>query len=1009
MQGDHALTVSQILVYRIGCSTGTVSWYLPVLFPLFVSCSARTLPCRHTSVFSHWESRWSIVHMVVFRTALFCLCLFLPVIAWSQAPLPLSRTDWCDPSPPAGWTDGNGNNADRCYDTGFACSGNDMGRLDNTGEYYLVAFQDTPDELTFALKDAGMGGSSQLVLEVSPDQSAWETLGTYGSCGGCTPIVNCQSISHPLDPDIRYVRWTYTKETGNVGLDDVLITNGELMPEVGFDLPSSAVIEGNVGTADHLVSITMQSPPSGPVLLQVSDALTGSASPGSDYTFAPVILTFEPNGSYPQTQSVIITIHGDGLVEGDETIDLQLDLLSGSAELVQVDHTVTILDDDVPGAWYRTINGGDWSDLAVWEVSPDQGMSWSAAGALPEVNTSAQVHVLHAVTLDDDVIIDDLLIEAGAILEIPSSVRLEIASAGAAPHCLLEGTLVDHGIGGANGWRFQSGARWQMGEAGTLIKTGNSASSEFRDHYINVPGAPDLPEGSTVIYRYTGTGLSVSSSDWSYGHLVLESDAGFYAFNSLTSRINEFGTLTIKGTLDIGGEGTGTVQVHNQKPTTTLLGDLVVRSGCTLTNAAYNGNTPHGELIISQGPGMQLEGILQYTHGTGEVRFVQPAVVEGNADHFRCYHLGIDAEVVFALHAVVTNTLEFYGGDNVITAGLSEIRLQTTVPGAILNAGPDAYVEGRLRRDVLSGISGYAFPVGQADQYAPFNLDITSTDADNILGYFDPTGSPPGTATCNAPPPGVPAGDYDYLIYAGGWQILPDGGLDHLAQLTLTPCLGMAPWYTIALDGMYDPCPTGLTVEITDFGMFDLYGADQPLPVTWVDFQAIPFQNGVRLEWSTASEQDNRYFTAEHSVDGVQFEAIGRMAAQGQDQGLRTYVFDHLAPGAGWNYYRIRQEDLDGTSSWSPIRVIAWSSPAGGWHVNHAGGLIRLVKEGPPVTVYRAMVVDLLGRQLAEGVTGTDPPTFSTAGWSTGLYHVVMNTGEGYVVIPFFNLSLHGS
>ncbi len=74
----------------------------------------------------------------------------------AQSPLPLSRSAWCDPSPPVGWTDGNGNNADRCYDTGFACSGNDMGRLDHTGEYYLITFSDTPDELTFSLKDAGL-------------------------------------------------------------------------------------------------------------------------------------------------------------------------------------------------------------------------------------------------------------------------------------------------------------------------------------------------------------------------------------------------------------------------------------------------------------------------------------------------------------------------------------------------------------------------------------------------------------------------------------------------------------------------------------------------------------------------------------------------------------------------------------------------------------------------------------------------------------------------------------
>ena len=62
--------------------------------------------------------------------------------------------------------------------------------------------------------------------------------------------------------------------------------------------------------------------------------------------------------------------------------------------------------------------------------------------------------------------------------------------------------------------------------------------------------------------------------------------------------------------------------------------------------------------------------------------------------------------------------------------------------------------------------------------------------------------------------------------------------------LTVTPALATAPWYTIAVDGIFDPCPSGLSRDITTFGTIDLYGADQPLPVTWVDFQAVTHQKG---------------------------------------------------------------------------------------------------------------------------------------------------------------------
>ncbi|MCF8238831.1 MAG: hypothetical protein K9I85_11785 [Saprospiraceae bacterium] len=942
--------------------------------------------------------------MFVFRTLLFGMGILLSVTLAAQSPLPLSRSAWCDPSPPVGWTDGNGNNADRCYDTGFACSGNDMGRLDHTGEYYLVTFSDTPDELTFSLKDAGLNGASSLALATSPDNSSWNLLEEYGPCSTCTPIVNCAAITMDLDPEVRYIRWLFTKDGGNVGLDDVQITSGVLTPEVGFDLTASTILEGNVGDQDHPVLVTMASPPSGPVELQISDALTGSATPGSDYTFDPVILVFDPADPYPFTQTIMVTIHGDGLVEGDETIDLQLDILSGSAEPVLDLHTITIQDDDFPADWYRTVAGGDWTNTAVWEVSNDQGGSWVAAGTYPLATNSDHVEVLHLLTLDADIEIDDLVISSGATIEVPASQRLEIAQEGPSPQCQLEGTLIDHGVGGTNGWRFQNGARWLMGSNGTLIKTGNSASSEYRDHYVNSPGAPDLPEGSTVIYRYTGGTVSVSSSNWSYGHLSFESVAGYYAFNSLTSRINEFGTLTVKGTLDIGGEGTGTVQVHNQKQTCTTQGDIIIRPGCTMTNESYNGNTPHGLLLQCAGAAMQLEGILQHTSGMGEVRFVEPIVVEGNADHFRTFHLAIGAEVFFSLHAVVTNTLEFEGGDNMITTGSSEIRLQTTVPASILNFGPDAYIEGRLRRDLLAGLDGYDYPVGNASHYAPFRLDVANTDADNLLGYFDPIGTAPGMADCNSPPPGVPSGEYDYLLYCGGWQLTPDNGSNHLMTLTVTPSLAIAPWYTIAIDGAFDPCPTSLTREITAFGAIDLFGADQPLPVTWVDFQVVPHQTGARLIWKTMEEINNRYFTVEYCQDGVSFTGLGRMASKKSGTGEETYVFDHLTPGTGWNYYRIRQEDVSGSFDHSPVRVLWHEGNRERWQLIGPGadGLIRLIRNDDMNAPIELEVVDILGRVWMHRRIASTETVLSVSAWPPGQYFLVLHVADHLDVLSFF-------
>jgi hypothetical protein len=70
-----------------------------------------------------------------------------------------------------------------------------------------------------------MSGESFLTVAQSSNGSTWNTLGTYGTCSGCTAITDCADITHTLSPTSRYIRWLYTKATGNVGLDDVSITS----------------------------------------------------------------------------------------------------------------------------------------------------------------------------------------------------------------------------------------------------------------------------------------------------------------------------------------------------------------------------------------------------------------------------------------------------------------------------------------------------------------------------------------------------------------------------------------------------------------------------------------------------------------------------------------------------------------------------------------------------------------------------------------------------------------
>lgn len=99
-------------------------------------------------------------------------------------------------------------------------------------------------------------------------------------------------------------------------------------------------------------------------------------------------------------------------------------------------------------------------------------------------------------------------------------------------------------------------------------------------------------------------------------------------------------------------------------------------------------------------------------------------------------------------------------------------------------------------------------------------------------------------------------------------------------------------------------------------------GTGCSLPVELSHFEAKPYGNAVKVEWSTASELNNDYFIVERCADAVHFEAIGRVEGAGDADQLRNYDFMDDSPLAGDNYYRLRQVDVDGRASYGPVRLV---------------------------------------------------------------------------------------
>ena len=86
-----------------------------------------------------------------------------------------------------------------------------------------------------------------------------------------------------------------------------------------------------------------------------------------------------------------------------------------------------------------------------------------------------------------------------------------------------------------------------------------------------------------------------------------------------------------------------------------------------------------------------------------------------------------------------------------------------------------------------------------------------------------------------------------------------------------------------------------------------------------IPLQGTDFQIGTMLEWATSKEMESHLFIVEKSTDGFTFEGIGEVTAAGKSNDNKGYRFLDANPGEKMIFYRLRQIDTDGTSSFSEV------------------------------------------------------------------------------------------
>jgi hypothetical protein len=176
----------------------------------------------------------------------------------------------------------------------------------------------------------------------------------------------------------------------------------------------------------------------------------------------------------------------------------------------------------------------------------------------------------------------------------------------------------------------------------------------------------------------------------------------------------------------------------------------------------------------------------------------------------------------------------------------------------------------------------------------------------------------------------------------------------------------------------------------------------RPLGVQLLGFEARAANAGVQLTWRTASEINNAQFVVERSTDGTTFTPLAELAGQGTTGRESNYAYlDQTASQetAPVLYYRLRQVDLDGLMTLSPIQVIKWQKSALGdlrYYPNPVRDQLTLDLTTWPNGPCEVQLFDLAGRShYVQALVGGQVQQLTLPTLATGTY-VLKVAGSGY-------------
>ncbi len=500
----------------------------------------------------------------------------------------------------------------------------------------------------------------------------------------------------------------------------------------------------------------------------------------------------------------------------------------------------------------------------------------------------------------------NLSIPVNALQNLAATITVSNSTTG----CSSEATSLSAIIGDENVWVGATNSKWY-----TKSNWGFGKVPDDTTNIIILASADSMPDidslGATFNDILIQSGATVACED-DKEIAVLGNWVNNGSFEASKGKVVFEGTTTISGS---GNQTFHDVEIATGASLTAKAGSSFYLSGDLkqLGSFDYNGNT-----LVFNGTGTQT------LSASDTLRFNQFTMNKEDT-----------SALVLATPVLVQTNLSLSAGVLSTSSGAT----LTVADGATISGGSAAaYIDGPV---VKIGDEPFTFPVGSAGRYSALSIsglqnfttsssftctyfytapehqeDVANMDHVSEMEYWDLTRNTDNSEACyvqlyydHADSSGIESTDLLVAHYDGSyWQNMGgtvSGSLDN----------GSGTVTSTVLFEDFSPITYG-TMSASEVN---------PLPISLASFTGYAKAEQIVLDWITYSETNNDYFELQHSTDASNFSTIATVAGAGNSDESLSYSYTDTDPEVGINYYRLKQVDYDGTSTYHDVIAVNYS------------------------------------------------------------------------------------